>query len=374
MDPSTGLVWPARTTCTICGLVIQTISNYDPLWLSKYRVLYDEEANEPHMSGNIKVSGIGGNWQIISSDCIYFPRDYTKQVEFPTDYHRKTHGKVDLGTRTAHIFHDSCWTLLERSYAPLPVPLKDLHDTCRSKNLDPVKRLIDWGHKHLRDFRIPIPGGEDYEQYLGRFPELAHDGGSTRDLLPERRYPDPLGSVEARSWRVDDDMLRAIPSSMGEYNTVCVSRLGRLPPEIRDTIAQYLPARDVLSLGIACRPFLPVIYDELYHKRHFGPGGDGAWFFEADAFRREKGWTWTQLFHLTGRRSLSSLLPIFIRSKIWELIQFVQTEVSKFNASSKVSEANASSKRKYSSISGEAAPGTTIEKKQRRQRDNSSSK
>jgi hypothetical protein len=158
---------------------------------------------------------------------------------------------------------------------------------------------------------------------------------------------------------------------MVEYNTVCVSQLGRLPAEIRDTIAKYLPAQDVLSLGIACRPFLPIIYDKLYHERQFCPGGDGAWFFEAEAFRREKGWTWTQLFHLTRRRSLISLLPIFIRSKIWELIQFLQTEVSKFNASSKVSEVNASSKRKHSSISGETAPGTAIKKKQRRQRDNS---
>lgn len=116
--------------------------------------------------------------------------------------------------------------------------MKDLHDTCRSKSFDIANQLIDWGHKYLRDFRIPIPSGDAYDQYLGGFPELAHDGGSTRDLLPERRYPDPLGSVEAGSWRVDEDLLRAIPASIGEYNTVCVSQLGRLPAEFRDTIAK----------------------------------------------------------------------------------------------------------------------------------------
>ncbi|CAG9992206.1 unnamed protein product [Clonostachys byssicola] len=106
MDPSTGAFWLPRTTCTICGLVITTISNDDPLWLSKYRVLYDEEANEQQMSGNIKVSGIGGDRQDISRDRVYFPRDYTKTLEFSWGSDKEGVGKVDLGTRTAHIFHD----------------------------------------------------------------------------------------------------------------------------------------------------------------------------------------------------------------------------------------------------------------------------
>ncbi|VUC22360.1 unnamed protein product [Clonostachys rosea] len=324
MDRTTGRVLPG---CTICGLRIRKLPNQqDRVWLSKYRVLYLPKAKEPQVSGNIKISGIGSYQRIPSYDSIYVTTAYTNQMVFPFAPHKKDDYEiVKLVNPEAYIFHDSCWALLERSHAPLPVPLKDLYDTCRSTDFDSKNKIINWGHDYLRCLRTPNPQNEGHN-------DLRSDTGSpfeSQSSMNASELSDPLGSVEVDPWLVGDDLVRKFASSRGNYNTICTSLLGRLPSELQYKIVDCLPVQDVFSLGLGCRAFLPILYYEPFYKNQFSLGGERAWFFEADEIRQAKGLTWSQLFRLTSRRYLLYQRTMLNRSRVWKLIQFLKEKVLK---------------------------------------------
>lgn len=261
------------------------------------------------------------------------------------------------------LFHERCWSVLERAFHPEPVPLGRLYEVCLSMPKPLATSCVNWGHDY---------GGLHYWQNKPYFPwdVIEEPGVYSMDDLEDS---DPGDSEASREWAEryglpppreddsDDDSgddewteptLRESTVTSDPYD-VCIRMIlqeqphpppmrhmpyflknattdlfSRLPQELRAAIATYLPTPDFLNGRLALRG-LGDIFDshQFWATRFRGHGAERSWLFESYhpcAHTRD----WRSLYKLTSDAHLSQSGGIRNRRRVWELALRLKTVLS----------------------------------------------
>lgn len=110
--------------------------------------------------------------------------------------------------------------------------------------------------------------------------------------------------------------LNSIPSHAQRESNDCFAKL---PWEIREAIANYLPTRDALTLRGSSRSFLPLLASPTFWASRFQPGADRGFLFEKQNTAEPR--DWLSLYRMTTYSQSSPGLKN--RRRIWDLIQYI---------------------------------------------------
>lgn len=244
---------------------------------------------------------------------------------------------VPQNGRHGYVFHDACWYLLEKAFAPRDVPLSRVMDVCASIPMEMIGHRMYWGHNY---------GGMTLPRKENIFPwEVPTvDLGEDEDLWEQNGYfLDPRATVEV------DEILRgktqeppAAPPSLvpavtlsdrstndnnnnGEDNDGGTDHANsdpfmNLPQELCSAIALHLSTRDALNIRLASRSFWHIYYSQPFWASRFAGAGERGWFYEFHERHSHRPWEadWRWIYRGTVHKRLSPGLRN--RARIWELI------------------------------------------------------
>lgn len=243
------------------------------------------------------------------------------------------------------VFHDSCWSVLERAFNPDPVPLDRLYEVCLSMPTPLATRCVNWGHNY---------GGLYYWLRSPYHPWDVIEEPVLYDMS-ELGDPEPGDSVESRTWvdrfglpspRKDDEewteptvrgpTIMSDPYHTGEIlairserppplptrsvayslSNTAIDPFSRLPYELRAGIAQYLPTSDFLRGRLALRGLWDIFdSQQFWATRFLGRGAERSWLFESQLWD-ESGQDWRFLCRQTSDTRKKLLDPTSILFKI----------------------------------------------------------
>lgn len=224
--------------------------------------------------------------------------------------------RFETNGRRGYIFHDACWSLLQRAFRPAPVPLVRLFEACDSVPLDLVGDALNWGHDY---------GGLAVVRDADLLPW--EDGFTDREFLEE--WFDTLYSADPLTIPEVDEILaeppRAPPGNQSPF-TISAAPSGNdpftlLPVELCSAIAEYLPTPDVLNARLASKSFWQVFYSQQFWASRFRGSPDRSWLFEAVNQKGATSRDWRWLYRCTVDHRLGRALQN--RKRIWHLIQRV---------------------------------------------------
>lgn len=329
------MMGPVRTKCGICGAPIGEI---DYRWLNEFRSVYTNghEWSFPHLSG------VG----------FRFPhRMNTTEVLAPIDPHQRFDDSgYDLsGSKMAimdmnpmyesdnlapplgdpnmlaqnapwgYLFHDVCWKLLTEACYPAEIDVRVLNDFCRS--FPRGFQMINWGHDYGGIYETPSeipPGGIHYLGQLkeeNKYPstEIYHANPlcipHLDTLLKETAEKHETTGISASSC-----------CSLNTSNPPVDTRkdcFERFPPELREMVLLYLPARDVLNLFLSSRAFASSPVSQAFWASRFQQNFEFSSIFESKRSAATR--DWRSLFH--GLRKCSKTLHFQNRKRIWDILQ-----------------------------------------------------
>jgi hypothetical protein len=167
------------------------------------------------------------------------------------------------------VFHDACWRLLLKAGEPLGIPILRLVLICESLPFPVGFDGVYWGHSYgelleLDDDRA-YPWQEQCvrRQSLSKYNTDADDNPLViQELQAVLDHPTKPPAGEALATRSDDIF-------------------SRLPWELREMIAVFLPTRDALILRLASRSFLALYWSAVFWASRFASNGERAFVFEA---------------------------------------------------------------------------------------------
>ncbi|KAH6624073.1 hypothetical protein B0J18DRAFT_427196 [Chaetomium sp. MPI-SDFR-AT-0129] len=330
-----------RFACPLCGVGI--CGPNTEIWLSEYRGVYTTPEKY------IQLTGVGRNAEIQIYQYIA-PPNPSARWDDPGygNPEADEFGVMTQGPRNGrhgYVFHDACWYLLEKAFAPGDVPLSRVMDVCASIPMEMVGHRMYWGHDY---------GGMTVLRKENTFPWETPivDLGDDEDLWAENGYfVDPRATAEV------DEIVRgktqeppAAPPSLVPAVTLS-QRNGNdsnnsgddnddstdlnhkestghtdgdpfmtLPQELCSAIASYLPTRDALNVRLASRSFWHIYYSQQFWASRFAEAGERSWFYEVRERHGQRPWEadWRWIYRRTGYTRLSPGLRN--RARIWELI------------------------------------------------------
>jgi hypothetical protein len=219
--------------------------------------------------------------------------------------------QTKVNGRHGFVFHDACWSLLDKACHPDPVPYERLFKICDSLPFPLESIAISWGHDY---------GGPVIIDSEGYYP--------WEDRFRDREYPAPDPVLSANPYNVPEieQVLTAVPQLPPDYTAVPVSAISTsgsdcfraLSRELCSAIAMYLPVSDALDARLASRAFWPIFYSQQFWRSRFKDFSDRSWVFEAQG-REISDWRW--LYRRTNDVHLNHALRN--RKRIWSLVQIV---------------------------------------------------
>ncbi|KAH6845721.1 hypothetical protein B0I37DRAFT_447567 [Chaetomium sp. MPI-CAGE-AT-0009] len=300
---------PRIRSCAICGWII-----YDDegsiSWMNQFRGLYS-------CPEGIVVTGVGlytdpGRGAFIA------PPDPNARFDDPGYDHPDEDEfavmrRWDINGKRGFIFHDACWSLLQRAFSPTPVPHVRLFEVLDSLPLVMAGDSINWGHDYGG---LAIIREDHFFPWEPRFADREFPDGWFGTLYSA----DPLAVSEVdkilteTSRAPSNDQFRFTGSAAGSGKDPFSS----LPMELCSVVAEYLPTSDVLNSRHASRSFWHVFHSEQFWVSRFRGNSDRSWLFEVrDCKTASRDWRW--LYHCTADRHIGQGLRN--RKRIWALIQ-----------------------------------------------------
>lgn len=260
--------------------------------------------------------------------------------------------------RHAFVFHESCWSVLERVYNPDPVPLNRLYELCLSMPKPVSTDCINWGHdygglyywkekpsyhcweafEHPRVKKVgySFADSESGESESGDS-EASMEETLRRARCPIREFDDEEyeppkpslleSTVFSEPYRVDEIpmILQEQPRSP-PVRTVSSSTsrtkgdwFSRLPLELRSEVASYLPTADFLNGRLALRGLWDIFESQQFWSTRFlGHGAERSWVFESHDLARS-GRDWRFLYRQTCDARAHHSGGLRNRRRVWEL-------------------------------------------------------
>lgn len=222
----------------------------------------------------------GGDW--------IAPSNFTARWD-DAGYNYPTHDQIGvlrqhpINGRYGFPFHEACWSLLEKSCSPEPIPYKALFEVCRSLPFPSEGTTISWGH----DFGgLVLVDSQDRYPWEDRFVE--RDGHSALYITARN---DPYHVPEIQQHPYEDPQAPPAISSSDPVTTVA-NCFSALPEEICITIASNLPTMDALNARRASRSFLSIFYSQQFWASRFETNADRSWIFESQEWGKAHDWIW----------------------------------------------------------------------------------
>lgn len=208
------------------------------------------------------------------------------------------------------VFHEACWSLLQEAYHPKAIPLARLLEVCRSLPFPLQGTGVSWGHDYgglvLLDNQSHYPWEDRLIERHDDSITYRHAKENPYDVLEiQRLLKEPPQCPPC--WEKLDS-LRPI-SNEGDYFV-------RLPWEIREEIALYLPTTDILSIRRASRAFSHVFSSQRLWASRFKANAERGFLFESRNSKKSR--DWRSLY----RRTNDAYSPPGLqnRKRIWGLI------------------------------------------------------
>lgn len=238
--------------------------------------------------------------------------------------------------RHGFIFHEACWSLLEKTHYAQPVPYSRLYEVCSSMP-SPLRHpgLKSFGH----DFGglVLVDNKNFYpweDRVFKRDPPLSKQLQLTymnplsvpefRQLLKKRRQVIPKSANLrcTRQIRQNGDSFSNSTSEEDTFNGLISSSdlFSRLPVEICDMIAYPLPTSDICNLRLVSKTFFSVFEDQRFWATRFSPHSSRAWLFELWNHSEQKDWKW--LYRCTDDTRLA--FAFRNRKRVWNLAKHLR--------------------------------------------------
>lgn len=237
--------------------------------------------------------------------------------------------------RHGFIFHEACWSLLEKTHHAQPVPYSRLYEVCHSMPFP----LRDCGLSFGHDFGgLVLIDNKNYYSWEDRVFE--RDPQNFKQL--QLTYRNPLNVPEVgqllkkrrqvisksrnlrctRQTRQNGNNLSKSPSEEDTFGKLLSSShiFNRLPIEIRDMIAYLLPTSDICNLRLASKAFFSVLEDQRFWATRFSPHSDRSWLPELWNPSGQKNWKW--LYRCTNDTHLK--FAFRNRKRVWKLAEHLR--------------------------------------------------
>ncbi|KAK4243852.1 hypothetical protein C7999DRAFT_17857 [Corynascus novoguineensis] len=304
---------PRIFSCPICGWIIYD-GEGSVSWMNQFRGLYS-------CADGIVLTGVGlytdpGRGAFIA------PSDPTARWDDP-DYTNPDEDQFgamkqcEINGRHGFVFHDACWSLLERAFHPAPVLHKRIFEVCDSLPFVMAGDSMNWGHDYgglaiLMDSTHFFPWEERFADR--EFPDGWFNTPFSADPITVSEVDEILTESPTCTPPSSKDILLtgsvAVLSGNDPFNS--------LPAELCSAIAAYLPTRDVLNARCASRSFWHVFNSQQFWASRFRGNSDRSWLFESQDHKYAvRDWRWLYRRTVDGRIGQA----LRNRKRIWNLIQ-----------------------------------------------------
>ena len=229
--------------------------------------------------------------------------------------------------RHGFIFHEACWSLLQEAYHPEAIPLARLLEVCRSLPFPLQGTGVSWGHDYgglvLLDNQSHYPWEDRLIDRHDDSITCRHARENPFDVLEIQRLLKELPQCPPCCEKLSSS--RPI-SKEGDY-------FARLPWEICEEIALYLPTTDMLSVRRASRAFSHIFSSQPLWASRFKSNADRGFLFESRNSKKSR--DWRSLYRRTN--DVHSPPGLQNRKRIWGLILSLMDVLSmRWNDSSKL--------------------------------------
>ncbi|KAG6355132.1 hypothetical protein INS49_004213 [Diaporthe citri] len=285
------------------------------------------------------------------------------------DYNRRPIQEFGVGTQFENglygfLFHESCWSVLERAFHPEPVPLGRLYEVCLSMPMPLATKCINWGHDYgglhywqkkpylpwdvieepgvysMEDLVAYEPGDSEARREWEKQCELPpkrqkdsdDDSGDDEWTEPTLRVltvtSDPYHVKELRTILLEQPKpppMRRMPYFLPNATTDLFSRL---PQELRAAIATHLSTADFFNGRLALRGLGDIFNSQQFWATRFlEDAAERSWIFEShQLFGHALDWHF--LYKRTSDTHLSQSGGIRNRRRVWELALRLKTILS----------------------------------------------
>ncbi|KAH8647717.1 hypothetical protein BX600DRAFT_475765 [Xylariales sp. PMI_506] len=215
--------------------------------------------------------------------------------------------QVQVDGRYGFVFHEACWSLLEKASHSCEISHHRLFDVCRSLPFPMQSNALSWGHAYnglvLVDTESSFPwedreNDREYPEPDPIFSSNPFDSEEAEQLIAEIEQSPPQDSTSQ-------------PPINTRYGRDCFSKL---PQELCSAIAMQLSTVDALNARLASRTFGHIYYSQQFWATRFQYGSERSWMFESSG-KQVHDWRW-----LYRRTSSSRLGPVLQnRQRIWNL-------------------------------------------------------
>ncbi|KAL1966615.1 hypothetical protein VTN77DRAFT_4026 [Rasamsonia byssochlamydoides] len=195
-------------------------------WTQRFRAIYSTP-------DGVRLSGIGLRNHFEGEFLI--STDETARWDTMGDDFIRLSATPEDNRQNAFVFHDTCWGLLREHFNNESIPLERLFEVCGL---------------------MPPTIGGDAREYLEQDP--CKIAGVRALLHPTKNLPRPSPGVAH---------LRKIAKNEDDF-------FGRLPPEIREEIAAYLPTADFYNLRYVSRMMAAIFSSQAFWATRFEVDGD----------------------------------------------------------------------------------------------------
>ena len=231
-------------------------------------------------------------------------------------------------------FHESCWHLLRKFFAPDQVPLIRIFEIFDSVPFDGKGYDLCWDSTYVnkvkntskerlsREYKLP---GLEFHEWswiydtkcdddtpdLNRF-DIEDDAGTPDSSRSDVEADDGTSDTCRSDIEAGDNMLNLYSSS---------DCFGRLPNELLEIIIINLDISTALRMRLISKAFLPVLTSQAFWASRFLRGNERGYFFEeAENKSIDK---WDRLYRATSDKRLSSSEQI--RLWMWRMIKDIST-------------------------------------------------
>lgn len=208
--------------------------------------------------------------------------------------------------RAGFAFHAACWSLLEKAWAPEPVPCRRLFYACLSLPWSDTASCLIWDH----DYGGMVSAEPDTYPWEDLY--VSHGLPCVRSdpfVVPEIQLLPH--QTPAAADRVPEGA--PIATRKGSRNVFT-----NMPLEIVHCIAALLPTDDYLNARLALRDFYPVFHSKAFWATRFGPSGELDWVFESQTWNGAC--DWPSLY-----RRARKVPPVMRnRKRLWRLAQILK--------------------------------------------------
>ena len=212
--------------------------------------------------------------------------------------------------RHGFVSHEACWSLLQEAYHPEAIPLARLLEVCRSLPFPLQGTGVSWGHDYgglvLFDNQSHYPWEDRLVERHDDSITYRHAKENPYDILEiQRLLNEP--PQHPPCWKKFDSLRPS--SKTGDF-------FARLPWEICEEIALYLPTTDILNVRRASRAFFHIFSSQPFWASRFQANAERGFVFESRNSKKPK--DWRSLYRCTN--DVYSPPGLRNRKRIWGLI------------------------------------------------------